>query len=53
MIDFSPEDENRIEFRSMTTPLTCFKYRSPSSAGLRCLAEGSLIPSSHLPPCYP
>ena len=41
MIDFSPENENRIEFRSMTTPLTGFKYRTPSAA-LRCLAEGTL-----------
>ena len=41
MIDFSPENENRIEFRSMTTPLTGVKYRTPSAA-LRCLAEGTL-----------
>lgn len=31
----------RSSFRSMTTRLTCFKYRSPAAA-LRCLAEGSL-----------
>src|SRR5690606_4438953 len=37
----SPEGSSRIECRSMTTALTCFKYRS-SAAALRCLAEGSL-----------
>lgn len=41
MTGLSPEGRSRIECRSMTTTLTCFKYRSPTAA-LRCLAEGSL-----------
>ena len=34
---FISRGQSRIECRSMTTTLTCFKYRSPAAA-LRCLA---------------